>query len=325
MTARYNVVYSRLWASSGFRSWSEDGRTAALYLLTCPARNTEGFFRLPMPLAAHELQWSIERVQAAFAELEAAEFIAVDPDADLVWLVNAVAWNMPKGPKRIKGAVNALSELPSSALRSSYLVKCRSTCPELAEAITAHLGWTDTPSIPLRRGSGTPPITHSQSLTQTQAQPQPQGEPSTPIDPTCTTPAEEGDDLPSKLLDLCGLAEGTKPTKGERATVANLLRKGYTREHLEARAARASLADMNPRALLMTLLTEDLNQPPPTPEIASTSAALGGPIPMRREPTADVVARTYRPYQPAPEPDPFALTRELEQRFAAIAGEESGR
>lgn len=143
--ARYHTVYSRLWSSRDFRSWTEDGRHLALYLLTCPARTTEGLFRLPIPLAAHELQWPTDRVERAVAELEGAEFIAIDRDADLVWLVNAVRWNTPRGPKQIKGAVNALADVPSSPLRAPYLDRCRSVSPALADAISTDLKWQPYP------------------------------------------------------------------------------------------------------------------------------------------------------------------------------------
>ena len=143
--ARYHTVYSRLWSSRDFRSWTEDGRLLALYLLTCPARTTEGLFRLPIPLAAYDLGWQQDRTGQALAELETAGFIAIDRDTDLVWLVNAVKWNAPRGPKQIKGAVNALSDVPSSPLRVPYLDRCRSVSPELADAISTDLKWQPYP------------------------------------------------------------------------------------------------------------------------------------------------------------------------------------
>ena len=53
-------------------------------LLTCPHRNTEGLFRLPMAFAAYELQWPVSTVEEAFAGLERRGFIALDRDVDLV-------------------------------------------------------------------------------------------------------------------------------------------------------------------------------------------------------------------------------------------------
>lgn len=92
-------------------------------------------------------------------------------------------------------------------------------------------------------------------------------------------------DLYAELLALAGVASGPEPTAGERATAAKLLAKGYDVEHLRARAARASLADVSPRALLLKLLTEDINQDSEPP----VSPALGGPIPMlgQRAPERD--------------------------------------
>ncbi len=165
---RYHKVPSRIWLEPWFRSGGEDARAAALYLLTCPHRTTEGLFRLPVPLAAHDVGWPVERFQAAVAALSAEGFVELDPATDLVWLVDALATDAPRGPKQVKGAVRALAELPPTSLRAGYLTQARELCPEFAEAIETALGWvSDTPS-------------HTPSDTPSDSDPEPHAAPSTP-------------------------------------------------------------------------------------------------------------------------------------------------
>lgn len=180
--ATWNRVYAQIWSNPEFRSWTEDGRHAALYVLTCDQRSTEGLFRLPLVFAAYELQWPQGRVDDAFAELESSGFVVLDRDVDLVWIVNALRWEQPKGDKRLKGAVAALLKTPKSSIRADYLENARIECPELADALDS-AGF-----IPHRRGiegvsKGYRPHSHSQS--------QPHSQSHTPTTPSVTP---KGDD-----------------------------------------------------------------------------------------------------------------------------------
>ena len=153
MTATYSRVYHRIWSNKEFRNANPDARFAALYLLSCPHRNTEGLFRLPIPFAMFDLQWDQQRTETAFAALETMGFIERDEDNDLVLLVNALKWQPPAGTPRIKGAVNAMSELPDSPLNSRFLGIADELCPELAERLRDGLGWV-TDTVPKRSRDG---------------------------------------------------------------------------------------------------------------------------------------------------------------------------
>lgn len=91
-------------------------------------------------------------------------------------------------------------------------------------------------------------------------------------------PADDEDvgdvDLAVELLELTGIAQ-PGPTNGERATVAKLLARGWTVDQLTSMAARASLADVDPRAYLAKLLAEALNSPLPGPTAAPVASPDG--------------------------------------------------
>lgn len=242
MTA-YHRVFSRLWVNPVFRSCSEDGRHALVYLLTCPHRNTEGLFRLPIPLAAYDLGWQQDRTGQALAELETVGFIAIDRDTDLVWLVNAVKWNTPAGPKQIKGAVNALAEVPSSPLRAWYLIRCRSVCPDLANAITKHLGWSETVS------EGFPyPFDSSTSFSSSSSTPPTPPSPDTQADPDSAGLVVVG--LADRLVQTAMVDPTVLADDSERSYVAEALAAGVTESAMLRIATDATTKARNPRAYL---------------------------------------------------------------------------
>lgn len=108
------------------------------------------------------------------------------------------------------------------------------------------------------------------------------------------TPDDE-DDLPTELLRIAGYPR-TRPTDGERATVATLLRRGWTPDQLRAMALRASTADVDARAYLAKLLGEALNSDPPATQRATRT---GDPMHSRGRDgrtSAEFAAATYVPY-----------------------------
>ena len=279
--ARYHKVFTRLWSSPGFRSAPDDQRLAMLFVLTCRHRNTEGLFTLPLPLAAHELAWPIERTRAAFDALEGAGFIAVDLDVDLVWLINAVAWNAPRGEKQLRGAVNVLAETPDSFLQAHYLVKCRELCPELAALIASDLRWSDTPSIPLRYPMGitiriSSSISSSNSSSNSSSsssssgdEPEPPPAP-TPADPALVRLVELADDL----IETLGIV-GAVANEGERKLVARALARGWTEAQLLEESYDVASRDNidSPRRYLGRILRRLANTDPPSVTLTAMPTA----------------------------------------------------
>lgn len=65
----YGKVFSSFWTSEDIRGMSEDARSLALYLMTCPHGNMLGCFRVSDAYASDDLQWTTERVSEGFGEL----------------------------------------------------------------------------------------------------------------------------------------------------------------------------------------------------------------------------------------------------------------
>lgn len=144
---RFSTVSLTFWNDPDVRAWSEDGRMLALYLLTNPHRSGEGFFHLPLRLAADDLAWSDERLALRLEELRAADFVDVDEAARLVLIVKALKYQPDiRGPASLKGALNALDRARGShRLFGRFLDAADAYQPDLAAAIRLHYGLPEGP------------------------------------------------------------------------------------------------------------------------------------------------------------------------------------
>lgn len=114
----YGRVYSAFWQSPETRSFSEDGRTLALYMLTSPHANLIGCFRLPDAYAADDLQWSSERVCEGFAELQAKGFVSRDEASKWVLIHKYIKWNAFENGNVAMAAQKAFDQVPAIPLKA---------------------------------------------------------------------------------------------------------------------------------------------------------------------------------------------------------------
>lgn len=109
----YGKVHSSFWTSADMRELSEDGRTLAIYLLTCPHGTIAGCFRLPDGYVADDLQWSSQRVSKGFAELLAKGFANRCENTKWVWICKHLLWNPPENPNQRKAALKIARQIPT--------------------------------------------------------------------------------------------------------------------------------------------------------------------------------------------------------------------
>lgn len=304
-SAKYHRVYPRIWTNPEFRAWSEDARLAALYLLTCPHRNSEGLFRLPMPWVEYELQWAADRTERAFVELERHAFIERDTSVDLVHLVNALRWNRPAGPKQIKGAVNQLAEVPPSPLRLHYLERCDELNPALAAEIRSTLRWHETRPDPAPTDdSDTAPVVDRNSTGTASIPPSPPPAPSPQPHPRSTQEATAGErrrgrDDPRSLLHPAGRARvlaidalaamgyppevAQVPDPDELDAIGKAFDRGWTADQILA-ATRDMPPDVrSPRRMWRSRIERELPRPRP-----AVSTFDPGPAPPQPPDVADM-------------------------------------
>ncbi len=118
----YGKVHTSFWTSSNIRELSEDGRTLAIYLLTCPHGTIAGVFRLPDGYACEDLQWSADRVQVTLSELLSNGFATRCEATKWVWVTKHLEWNPPENPNQIKAAAKMAFQVPDSCTWKAYFI-----------------------------------------------------------------------------------------------------------------------------------------------------------------------------------------------------------
>lgn len=113
----YGRVYSSFWQSPETRTFSEDARVLALYMLTSPHANLIGCFRLPDAYAADDLQWNPERVREGLLELERNGFLTRDEASKWVFIHKYLKWNAFENGNVAEAARKAFDQVPSIALK----------------------------------------------------------------------------------------------------------------------------------------------------------------------------------------------------------------
>ena len=134
-TERYFRVGPRFWTDSMVRPWDDATKLAAMYVLTCEHRITEGLFRLPLLYAAHDLDWTTERVEASFKVLANDGFMLWDRAVDVVLIVNALRWQPPAATNNRKHAVKAIRDLPQTDLLYDFMKLADRHAPEFAKEL----------------------------------------------------------------------------------------------------------------------------------------------------------------------------------------------
>ena len=112
----YGKLHTSFWTSSTIRGMSEDGRTLAFYLLSCPHGTIAGVFRLPDGYACEDLQWDAERVQKGFAELFQNGFSNRCETTKWVWVTKHFDWNPPENPNQRKAIAKVVLQIPDDCV-----------------------------------------------------------------------------------------------------------------------------------------------------------------------------------------------------------------
>ncbi|KAF1042573.1 MAG: hypothetical protein GAK35_02620 [Herbaspirillum frisingense] len=133
----YGKVHTKFWSSNTIRSLSEDGRTLALYLLTCEHSTIAGVFRIPDGYVCEDIGWGIERVKQGFANLLEKGFANRCETSKWVWIHEHLKWNAPENPNQRKSARKIALTIPAD---TSWKPDFMRVCGEILEISTPSEG-----------------------------------------------------------------------------------------------------------------------------------------------------------------------------------------
>lgn len=108
----YGRVHTSFWTSATIRSMSEDGRSLAAYLLTCPHGTIAGVFRAPDGYVCEDMQWTAGRVSKGFLELLSNGFANRCETTKWVWIIKHFEWNPPENPNQRKAVAKVVDMVP---------------------------------------------------------------------------------------------------------------------------------------------------------------------------------------------------------------------
>lgn len=121
----YGKVHTSFWTSPNIRKLSDDGRSMAIYLLTCPHGTIAGVFRLPDGYACDDLQWDAKRIKKTLAELLLNGFATRCEETKWVWVTKHFVWNPPENPNQKKSASKVVMQIPDECCwKADFIGKC---------------------------------------------------------------------------------------------------------------------------------------------------------------------------------------------------------
>lgn len=132
--ATYSKIYRKIWLDAKFRALSDDGKMLFLFLLTCPDSGTmPGLLRMGKAGLAESLDWSQDRLAKAlpevfpkalpkafakgFPEAFRGALAVADWEARLVYLPNALRYNLPQSPNVVRSWSDQWDALPECELK----------------------------------------------------------------------------------------------------------------------------------------------------------------------------------------------------------------
>jgi len=184
----YAKVYTAFWSDTTTRAMSEDARSLALYILTCPHGNLIGLFRLPDAYAADDLQWPIERVSKGFRELFEKGFCARDETSSWLVILKYLRWNQFENPNVAKNAAKVFDLAPNSIAKYLCARAILKYGTYLSESFRNSLETVpETVSEPYRKPEP------SQSLARAKPEPEPEPEPNRSLSGSPPAPPDRAD------------------------------------------------------------------------------------------------------------------------------------
>lgn len=119
----YGSIQTCFWENAEAQQLSDQGKLLATYLFTGPHSNMIGCFRLPAGYITEDLNWDIQKVKAAFHELDVMQFITRDEASGWLLIDNFLKWNPIQNPRQAKGIQKLFDAVPRKSRVSKPLIQ----------------------------------------------------------------------------------------------------------------------------------------------------------------------------------------------------------
>lgn len=125
MSSVYRKIDVRIWNDAKFRSLSDDGQLALLFIFTHPSMTALGAMRATVEGLAAEKGWTTERFVDAIRHAISYGMVVANRDASFMGIPNFLKYNEPEGPNSvIKAWPRALEMIPECSEKSKLAARC---------------------------------------------------------------------------------------------------------------------------------------------------------------------------------------------------------
>lgn len=142
--SRYIRIATKFWQDEKVRELSDDGKLLYLYVLTSPHSNMAGYYVLPKPYVAYDLNWLPERLDKAFGELFRKGLIKYCERSAVILIPNFLKYNPMQNKNQAKGAARRVAELPENTLTRDFETVLKRFAKPFVEPFTEGFANTDT-------------------------------------------------------------------------------------------------------------------------------------------------------------------------------------
>jgi len=129
----YGEVQGKTWRSPSIRGLSDSEKLAWSYLLSNQHSNMLGYYLLPLPYMADDLEWPLDRAMESVVALEHRGLIAYDHAAQVVFVCKYLKYNRLSSGKRETGALLRLENIPESPLAKRLSAAVNEWHPRLSK------------------------------------------------------------------------------------------------------------------------------------------------------------------------------------------------
>jgi len=129
----YGEVQGKIWRSPTVRGLADHQKLAWNYLLYNQHSNMMGYYLLPLPYMADDLEWSLEKTAETITILEQRGLISYDPEAQVLLVKKYLKYNSLATGNREVGAISRFREIPSSIMAKHLLSAVNEWAPRLLD------------------------------------------------------------------------------------------------------------------------------------------------------------------------------------------------
>lgn len=131
----FGKIETKIWDSLSIRDVDSKHRDsfklAFIYLLANKHSNPLGYYVLPLPYMADDLEWSTEKAKRVIKMLEQRGLVAYDDTTRIMWVINYLHYHVIKKDQTEISALTVLENLPASKLRKGLYAEVKKEYPTM--------------------------------------------------------------------------------------------------------------------------------------------------------------------------------------------------